>query len=135
MEGPFNDGDEDCYVGRVTRVDGDDLYLRCADRYAQEIVKDLNLEEANPVLTPGTELDYQEGDDELLSGFEKEIYGRCVGKAIYMATERPEAQYAIKEMAREISNPTKRGWRALRRFGRFLLGTPKVELRYSRSEN
>ena len=91
------------------------------------------MEKANPVLAPGVDAEIKEDDDELLEGAEKATYGTCVGKAIFMASERPEAQYAIKEMAREIGQPTKRAWRALRHFGRYLLGTPTVELKYSKA--
>ena len=52
--------------------------------------------------------------------------GRHQGaRANYLALDRPDIQYAVKEMCREMSNPTRGDLRRLRRLGRYLVGRPR----------
>ena len=47
-------------------------------------------------------------------------------RAAYLSLDRPDIAYAVKELARGMSQPTNRDMKALRRLGRFLVREPRV---------
>ena len=51
-----------------------------------------------------------------------------------MGMDRPETQYAVKECCRQMSQPTERSLRALKRLGRFIEGRPRLVLSMSFQE-
>ena len=48
----------------------------------------------------------------------------------YLSTDRPDIMYAVKEVCREMSKPTRGAWKKLKRIGRYLVGKPRTVLRY-----
>ena len=48
----------------------------------------------------------------------------------YLALDRPDIQYAGKELARGMSNPTVADVNRLKRLGRYLVGAQRVVLKY-----
>eukprot|EP00969_Alexandrium_andersonii_P356345 15446347-Alexandrium_andersonii.AAC.1 len=60
----------------------------------------------HPVGTPGVDLPAETGDDEELDSSLARLYRTCVGKAMFIAPERYDAAYAIKECARMMAHPT-----------------------------
>ena len=50
------------------------------------------------------------------------ISARC----LYMSMDRPEIQYAVKEVCRETSAPTMKSWKKLERVGQFLKERPRT---------
>lgn len=57
----------------------------------------------------------------LLSPADTTSFRSCVMRAAYMSSERPDCQYCVKELAREMSSPTEASMRRLRRLGRYLI--------------
>ena len=51
-------------------------------------------------------------------------------RGLYLAQDRSDIQYAIKELSRNMSQTTARDWRALVRLGRYLIGKPRVVLHF-----
>ena len=51
-------------------------------------------------------------------------YRTLTARANYLALDRPDIQYANKEICRGMSNPTRGDLRRLRRLGRYLVGRP-----------
>ena len=47
-------------------------------------------------------------------------------RANYLGQDRPDIQFAVKEICRGMLNPSKADLRKLRRLGRYLVGTPRV---------
>ena len=60
---------------------------------------------------------------ELLSKEEHTLYRTVVGKLLYIATERPDMQYAVKERSRSLSAPTQEDLKELKKLARYLAGT------------
>ena len=58
------------------------------------------------------------------------LYRSLVMRIAYLAQDRGDLQYATKELARGMSEPTEWYWSQLKRLGRYLLGRPRVELVY-----
>ena len=89
-------------------------------KYAEEVIDELGLGNAKAAPTPFCE-GVKPGDEEELNSHDAEAYRRMVGKLLYLALDRPDIQFGVKEMARQLMTPTASGMRWLRRMARYLL--------------
>ena len=90
-------------------------------------MKDLGLESCNPVVTPGENDEPVTKDgEEKLSEDQASKYKSVVARANYLALDRPESQFATKECAKAMSNPTVADMRRLKRLGSYLNGHPRT---------
>ena len=72
-----------------------------------------------------------EGDAKQLLDAEKAtLYRRLVARANYIACDRAESHYAIKELCREMSSPSEASWTALKRLARYLKSRPRAVLHF-----
>ena len=96
-------------------------------RHVEEIVTRLGLNAGSKgVTTPGVSDNKQEGDIDLLNPEQVTEYRSLTMKAAYMSTERVEIAYAVKNLARNMSQPNHGDWRALKRLGRYLSHRPRT---------
>ena len=51
--------------------------------------------------------------------------------AAYLAQDRPDIQFAVKELARSMATPDELAWQALKRLGRYLVYRPRLVLTYA----
>ena len=76
--------------------------------------------------------DYMDFEDvpieplELLGPGDASRYKGLAARLNYLAQDRPDIQYAVKEAARRMSKPTTGDWGLLKRIGRYLLGAPRA---------
>merc|ERR1711904_603800 len=57
--------------------------------------------------------------------------GRSIAaRANYLASDRPDLMYAVKELCRGMAKPTRLHWHKLKRLGRYLLENRRTILRY-----
>ena len=71
-----------------------------------------------------------EGTDELLGPAEASQYRANAARANYLAQDRADVQYAVKEIARRMSRPRTQDWGLLKRLARYLIGSPRVSFYY-----
>ena len=71
-----------------------------------------------------------EEEKELLAPKQSKEYRALAARANYLAPDRADIQYAVKEICRGMANPTRGDWRKLKRLGRFLIGRPRVVISY-----
>ena len=83
-------------------------------------------------MTPGVKGKYVAQEEEELGNEESSQYRALVARANYLAQDRPDIQYSVKELCREMSSPKVRSWNALKRLARYLLGHPRFVLEYKR---
>ena len=57
-------------------------------------------------------------------------YRAVVARLNYIAPDRVDIQYAVKETARAMSAPKRGDWNALMRIGRYLKGKPRLVLKF-----
>ena len=98
-------------------------------RHAEIIISELGLKGSNPVATPGvkcTVLDTAEP----LNVREASQYRSLVARANYLAQDRVDIQYSVKELTRRMSQPDSEDWVALKRLGRYLVGKPRMVYKY-----
>ena len=85
------------------------------------------MKNANATKTPGEEEreDHVELMEELGTREAREFRG-LAARANYLAQDRPDIQYAAKEVCRGMARPLKMHVKALRRLARYLVGAPRL---------
>ncbi len=74
--------------------------------------------------TPGVATS-QLGDREDLPEEEKTRYRSAAARIKYLASDRPDIQFAAKEICRAMSTPQKEDWLKVKKVGRYLQGKPR----------
>ena len=116
----------------ITWACGKGLIYEVDPRHVEIILQQLDSEQAKAVATPGTK---DEGrtkaamEDHLPTG-EASKYRALVARCIYLAPDRPDIAFSVKEFARRMSAPTMGDWIRLKRLGRYLKGRPRLQLTY-----
>ena len=88
------------------------------------------------MVSPGEKDDAKEKDEDDadedfdLEGKEVSIYRGLAATMNYLAQDRFDIQYAAKELCREMSTPTTRSMRRMKRAARYLVGIPKLTIEY-----
>ena len=71
---------------------------------------------------PGERLVYEEEDEELLPTHEVKRFQALIARANYLAQDRSDIQFSVKELARSMSAPTRGSWKGLVKLGKYLNG-------------
>ncbi len=64
--------------------------------------------------------------EELLSPSEARAFRGLAARLNYLAQDRPDVQYAAKEVSRRMARPSRGDWSILKRAGRYLVGAPRA---------
>ena len=67
-----------------------------------------------------------EEDDQLLGPEDARLYRGVAARLNYIAPDRPDIAYAVKESARGMSAPRASAMRKLRKIGKYLIGCPRL---------
>ena len=119
-------------LNRVVRCTSEGWEVEPDQRHADLIVQELQLTGANGVTSPG-ESDTREKMEEYeeeLSPSDTTRYRATAARANYLAADRPDIMYAVKELCRGMAKPTRLHWHKLERLGRYLLENRRTILRY-----
>jgi hypothetical protein len=129
---PLNPGStsEISVLNRIVRWGGSGIEYEADPRHAEIIISELGLKGSKAVATPGIKCNVFD-TAEPLNGREASHYRSLVARANYLAQDRMDIQYAVKELTRRMSTPDSEDWVALKRLGRFLVGKPRVVLQYN----
>ena len=79
----------------------------------------------------GNPITEEEERSEELQGAEATRFRAVAARANYLAADRPDIQYAVKEVRRKMAKPVKGDWQKLVRLGRYLRGAPRCVLEYT----
>ena len=111
-------------------------------RYTEEILMRFGMDKCSPVPTPmnpgeeltNTTLESDEG--EKVTAEEKQRYSSLVGALLYLSVgTRPDIAYAVNQLARFNSNPSKAHIKAGKRVLRYLRGTAQLGLFFHRNHS
>ena len=69
---------------------------------------------------PGEKATMSKEDEEELPASDVKKYQALVARANYQTQDRSDIQYAVKELARRMSCPTRGAWKALVQLGKYL---------------
>ena len=102
-------------------------------RHIEIILKQLLLNEPKPVSSPGTREEGRTSEDceTLLSDKDATNYRAIVARCNYLSPDRPDIAFAVKELARAMSKPTKGDMQRLKRLARYIKGKPRLVMQYS----
>ena len=130
--GPGPDDDKAGKVlNRLVRWTDQGLEYEADPRQREKLLRDLQLEGANALSTPGTrQTAEQVAGDQPLRPEQHTAFRAVAARANYVAADRPDCQFAAKEICRWMSSPTQESLAALKRLGRFLVGMPRVVYTY-----
>ena len=103
-------------------------------RHAELVVKELGLENAKAVSSPWCEAQFEENAKDRLDYEHLKRYQSISARLNFLALDRMDIQFASKECARKMSDPTVGDWNRLKRIGRYLMGRPRYVLHYEFQE-
>jgi hypothetical protein len=125
------DDNEARVLNRTLRWTDAGLEYEADPRQVEKLVRDLGLNGANPVSTPGVKVSKEEAsEDKPLAPDQHTPFRAVAARSNYLSADRPECQFAAKEVCRWMSAPTQQGTAALKRMGRFLEGKRRLVLKY-----
>ena len=73
-------------------------------------------------------------DSYLLSSIDATTFRALSARANYLSQDRPDINYASKELCREFAKPNRNSYARLKRLGRYLVGKPRVVYKYDWSK-
>ena len=83
-------------------------------------------------VVPGDEEASEEAPkDEVLEPDQARRYRAVAARLNYLAADRVDIQYAVKEAARAMSSPRTSHWAMLNRIGRYLVGRPRLVVNFN----
>ena len=115
------DGKEVKILNRLVRWTDRGIEYEADPRQAERLILDLGLSGANTVGTPGVKLtNDQLSADKKLGEHKFSAFRGVAARGNYLAADRPDIQYAAKEICRWMATPTEHGVTSLKRMGRYL---------------
>ena len=119
-------------LNRVVRWTPEGWEMEPDQRHVDLIIKELGLAEAKPASTPGEpEIRGNEAEnDQVLSAAEASKFRGLAARANYLAADRTDIMYSVKEICRHMATPTAGAMKKLKRLGRYLLGNARLTTRY-----
>ena len=128
VRGILGPGPEDCKTAvilnrRVTwKTSG--VEFEADPSHVKKLLKAMRMEECNMVMVPGAKEEVVEEDEVPLEGGQLRAYRSAVARGNYLAQDRPDIRYPVKELCRSMSRPTTADWGSLKRLCRYLKGRP-----------
>ena len=96
------------------------------------MLEQLGMKGGQPVVTPGVKTSaLPEEDDPLLDPMAATTFRRLIARANFIAQDRMDIQYAVKEAARGMANPRQSHHDKLVRIGKYLLGRPRYVIKFA----
>ena len=120
-------------LNRIIGWEQEGIRFEADQRHAEIMTKTLQLEHANGVDTPGTsaaKASEEEEEDEELPHNEIKPYRGCAARCNFLGLDRPDIQYAAKEVSRAMAKPYQSNVKALKRMGRYLQSYPRAVFMY-----
>ena len=123
-------------LNRLVRATPEGWEYEADQRHGEVIIRAMKLEEAKAVSSPGEEakswLEVEEA--KALDPHTAREYRALAARANYLALDRPDIQFATKEVCRGMANPTVGDKRKLKRLARYLIGRPRLVSKFEFQE-
>ena len=113
-------------LGRVVEWRADELWWEADPRHVERILETMGLKDGNASVVPGVKIQEEEGDAVELSAEDLSRFRSVAARANFIAQDRPDIRYSVKELCREMSKPTQGSLRKLKKLARYLKGQPRM---------
>ena len=117
------------FLNRIIRATPSGWEVEADQRHGELIAKELGVDMTKGLTTPGVDEPVDEADMEL-HDWRLEKYRSLAARANYLALDRPDLQFAVKELCRNMSRPTESSWRRLVRVGKYFVRSPRLIMQY-----
>ena len=117
-------------LNRIVRYTEEGYELEADPRHAELIIEQLGVGGNRPVITPGIDDDDVESAEVEIEGSDATRFRGVAARCNYLSFDRPDLQYATKEVCREMARPTTGSLRRLKRIALYLLGRPRLVWKY-----
>ena len=118
------------FLGRTLRWKEDGIEYEGDSKHTEILLREWNMEESKPVVTPGTaEEKAKEDDEELNTELGKEEakgYRRATARINYMALDRADLSFVAKDLSKSMAKPTIGDVVRLKRALRYIKGKPRA---------
>ena len=106
-------------LGRIITRTPEGIVYEADPRHAETLIEAMGLQEAKPVSTPGSKEPAKEEPEEMTRA-DQTNYRAMAARCNYLSLDRPDIQYASKEVCRWMQGPTWSDWLAIKRIARYL---------------
>ena len=133
----FESGDDKSarVLNRIVTMEDEQIIIEADQRHVEIVVRELGLDEAKGVRTPGIkDPPTSEEIDEALGPAEAKRFRSVAARLNFLASDRPDVQYCVKEGCREMARPTRKSWCGLKRVARYLVNAPRLVQRFARQD-
>ena len=113
-------------LGRVVEWRVDELWWEADPRHVEKILDACGMKDGNASVVPGVKLQEEAGDEEELAGEDLTRYRSVAARANFIAQDRPDIRFAVKELCRDMCKPTVASMRKLKKLARYLRGQPRM---------
>ena len=123
------DHKEAVILNRIVRWTDKGLEYEADPRQAEKLLRNLKIdgEGVNAAATPGVKAVKEQLDkDTALERSKTTPYRAVAAGANYLAADRPELQFAAKEVCRWMAHPTENALNSLKRLGRYVVGCRRL---------
>ena len=135
-------------LNRIVRYDSDKVTIEADPRHCEVIVREMGLtgltgsrvpgnKEAKTAMgingrsgNPEDDDDDDVGEPEYLDPGEANKFGALTARLNYVAADRPDLQFAVKECARHMARPHVARWHLQTKIARYLLYRPRLVFEY-----
>ena len=118
-------------LNRLIRWTPHGIEYEADPRHQEIIIKELGLEGARALSTPGSkELPHKHDDEEPLLNPEATKYRAICARVNFLALDRPDLLFPAKECSRSMAEPKRKDWQKLKRVGRYLIMRPRVVIHF-----
>ena len=125
------DAKEGVILNRIVRWTEAGLEYEADPRQSEKLIEELGMGGVNAAPTPGMKpLPAQLAADKPLPEKEHTGFRASAARANYLSADRPECQFAGKEVCRWMAGPTDLSQIALKRLSRFVAGRPRLVYLY-----
>jgi hypothetical protein len=97
-------------------------------RHAEIVIAGLHLDDKTKSVT--TPCEKSEINHDPLDAVSETMYRALVARCNYLAQDRSDIGFAVKELCRKMSRPDQGSWAGLKRLDRYLLKRPRVTTNY-----
>ena len=121
-------------LNRIIAWENDHIRYEADQRHSEILIKEFALEGSKGVETPGVNenrlCDDEEDNTEPLPANQVTKYRAAAARCNFLGLDRPDVQYAAKEVSRGMANPTNRDLLRLKRLVRYLVSHPRAVFIY-----